>query len=95
MIDVHANFTEAGGDSILAVRLLDALRADFGDLVDITSVFTYPTIHLMAVYLDRHGQPVGAATTVSGNDPADDELDRILAGLASGDLSVQDAERLY
>ena len=95
VIDVHANFTEAGGDSILAVRLLDALRADFGDLVDITSVFTYPTIHLMADYLDRHGQPVGAATTVSGNDPADDELDRILAGLASGDLSVQDAERLY
>lgn len=95
VIDVHTNFTEAGGDSIHAVRLLDVLRADFGDLVDITSVFTYPTIHLMADYLDRHGRPVAEAAAGSGAAPDEDDLDRILAGLASGDLSVQDAERLY
>ena len=95
VIDVHTNFTEAGGDSIHAVRLLDVLRADFGDLVDITSVFTYPTIHLMADYLDRHGRPGAEAAAGSGAAPDEDDLDRILAGLASGDLSVQDAERLY
>lgn len=78
------SFTEVGGDSILAVRLLRELRARFGEVVDISAVFTYPTIESMATHLDE---------SLAAPEPLSevDELDDLLTRLASGEVTVAQA----
>ncbi|SHG98739.1 amino acid adenylation domain-containing protein [Hydrocarboniphaga daqingensis] len=42
--DIHANFFEIGGHSLLAVRLIARIEAEFGRRLSLTAVFQHPTI---------------------------------------------------
>ena len=93
-IDINSSFSELGGDSILAVRLLKKIDADYPGIVDISDVFAYDTISEMASYIESRTQETngGSKKAVFGES---DELDELLLKLSKGEISVSEAEDLY
>ncbi|PHS10318.1 MAG: hypothetical protein COA88_02415 [Kordia sp.] len=58
-IDIYDSFQEMGGDSILATHLLKAIEGVYPGAIDITDVFSYPTIEQMGAYIsEKIGEPV-------------------------------------
>ena len=51
-IGVHDNFFDLGGQSLLGIRLSFALSKRCNVKFEINTIFSYPTIHLQAQYLD-------------------------------------------
>jgi aryl carrier-like protein len=56
-IDEHANFFELGGNSLLSIKLLAAIRSrvSLRGEVQLISLFEHPTIGEFAEYLRREG----------------------------------------
>lgn len=50
-IGVHENFFDAGGHSLMLVRLQDRLQKTFGQEFPLVDLFQYPTIHSFASFL--------------------------------------------
>ena len=88
-IDVFDNFNSMGGNSILATRLMREMEQEFSGLVDISDIFTYPTIAQMSEYL-KPG--LGSDDFGKSYDEADDMGD-ILIRLAKGEISPDDADK--
>lgn len=84
-ISVHDNFYDIGGNSILATHLLRALDEAYPNHFDITDIFSYPTVSLMAEYLERRLDYV---------EQSGSSLDELLDRLSEGDLSVEEASEL-
>ncbi|MFE1412136.1 amino acid adenylation domain-containing protein [Streptomyces sp. NPDC058746] len=61
------NFFETGGDSLLAVRLVLALRAATGEALPAHTVFGSPTPGALAARLDGAGAPDGEAPGLSAD----------------------------
>ena len=55
----QSNFFEAGGDSLSAIRLLNALRAACGCQLAVMDIFRQPAPALLAALLDERGQDRG------------------------------------
>ncbi len=90
-VNINDSFSELGGDSILATRLLKEMEKDYDGLVDITDIFTYQTVSEMAAYLDRKMHPESKPKM---NVNREEELDRILMSLSKGEISADEADRL-
>ncbi|RCX07581.1 phosphopantetheine binding protein [Anaerobacterium chartisolvens] len=97
-VDIFDNFSNVGGDSILATRLLREMQKKYGGLVDISDVFTYSTINEMAQYIDsRNGNAGELEMEDEGNDgdnEPDSSLDDVLEKLSKGEMSIEEAEKL-
>ncbi len=52
VIDVYDNFYDMGGDSILATHLLKAIEQVYPRVIDISDIFSYPTVVQMAEYIE-------------------------------------------
>jgi amino acid adenylation domain-containing protein len=52
-----ANFFDIGGNSLLAVRTLILIEAEFGHSLNLTSLFTAPSIATLGQLLQRGGSP--------------------------------------
>ncbi len=50
-ISIHSSFHSLGGDSIHSIQLYKLLEGRFGEMLDITDVFDYPTISRLAEFL--------------------------------------------
>jgi amino acid adenylation domain-containing protein len=51
------NFFDAGGNSLMLIRLREALRAEFGRDVHVVDLFRHPTVRAMAGFLTRDTAP--------------------------------------
>jgi amino acid adenylation domain-containing protein len=56
-ISRKANFFDIGGYSLLAVRMLTLIEAEFGHSLNLTSIFTAPSIATLGQLLQRGGSP--------------------------------------
>ncbi|MGC5287861.1 non-ribosomal peptide synthetase [Micromonospora sp. DT231] len=56
------NFFDAGGNSLLIIRLREALRAAFGRDVHVIDLFRHPTIRAMATFLTGAAAPESVST---------------------------------
>ncbi len=56
-LGVRDDFFDAGGQSLLAVKLLAAIEQQFGRAVSLTAMLTHPTIEALAVLLRRDAAP--------------------------------------
>jgi acyl carrier protein len=57
------DFFEVGGDSILAVELIDRLSELIGAEIPVAFLYTYPTAEEMAEVVEEvHGKPDGTVT---------------------------------
>ncbi|MCX7923433.1 MAG: SDR family NAD(P)-dependent oxidoreductase [Clostridia bacterium] len=95
-INIHDPFQHMGGDSILATNLLKELEKHFEGDVNISDIFTYPTVYEMSKQLDKRLNSKGAtaALKIEAEDSKDD-LDTILEQLRNGDISVDKAKKLF
>lgn len=88
-IDIFTNFQDMGGNSIIATHLLKVINEYYPDLVDISDVFSYPSIDVMAEYIDeKRGVSPEASSTeaeTENSEDWDDKLDQMLEGDASID----------
>ena len=68
-IGVRDNFFDAGGHSLLAIRLLNEIEEEFGKQVPLVQLFQTPTIEGLAEYLESDGRATSAL--VAFNDPGE------------------------
>ncbi len=53
-VGLHENFFELGGHSLIAIKLTKALEKKTGVQLPLTSLFEYPTVHLLSKKIDTH-----------------------------------------
>lgn len=87
-IDVYDSFSELGGESIMAARLLKKLERDFAGVVDIADIYTYPSINKLSEYIDKK----------MGNGPEVksyvNDIDSLLDMLENGEISADEAQKM-
>lgn len=82
-------FSKLGGDSIMAIRLMNKLRDYYPDDIDITMIFTYPSIALMTEALVKKRIQMEERKFEKKITKVN-SLDEILNALAKGEISVAD-----
>jgi acyl transferase domain-containing protein/acyl carrier protein len=85
-VSIYSNFSELGGDSILAVLMIREIQKEYPGKIDIADVFSYPTIYEISQYID------GSITNHSRKNES--EIDDVLDMLEKGQLSVDKAAAL-
>lgn len=109
-VSLYDNFNELGGDSIIATNLLKAMNKVFPDLLDISDVFTYPTIKHMAEYIrektgtsaqsSRLSHKVQAAKNqkqpenTGDGDYSEKDIIEIMNKISRGEISAEEADEL-
>lgn len=63
-VGVHDNFFDRGGHSLLAVQLHRKLRDGVSNNISLTDVFRFPTVSMLAAYVDGGANDAGAAQDV-------------------------------
>lgn len=91
-LTIEEKFFEINGDSILATYLLNEINDQFGNMVDITDIFSYSSVELMAkkIYQEIQKKKNTTKETRSSEVKSDDELDHLLSDLSQGNLSIED-----
>ena len=72
-IGVTDNFFELGGHSLLAMRLVSAIRKNFGIELQINEVFEYPTVSLLATRLVKRPMD-GLLPAVTAEEPRPEHI---------------------
>ncbi|MBK3494739.1 SDR family NAD(P)-dependent oxidoreductase [Viridibacillus sp. YIM B01967] len=85
-IDIYENFNTLGGDSILATEVLKEIEKEYEGLVDLTDMFSYPTVSEMAQFIDEKSGVAEAASTTENEE--DQELLDLLDNLESGEEDI-------
>lgn len=98
-INVADKFYDLGGDSISAIYLVKEISHVFPSLIDISDLFTYPSITEMSHYIhsrmeDKRSQAAMDVRPLTNEKETETELDGILSKLASGELEVSEANQL-
>ncbi|NRQ55291.1 type I polyketide synthase [Brevibacillus sp. HD1.4A] len=84
-ISIFANFEDLGGNSLLAVRLQKELDAAYPGVFMISDIFSYPTVHDMAAYLERkRATPAKRSMTI----------EQIMNDLEQGTITADEADLL-
>ncbi|MFB9278028.1 amino acid adenylation domain-containing protein [Cohnella cellulosilytica] len=72
-LDVNEHYYELGGDSILALTIVDDLSRQTGREIGVADLLGYPTVQALAAHLERSGLPSnGSAAETEGAAPAED-----------------------
>lgn len=91
-VDVYDNFESLGGDSLLATSLLKEMQKTYGNLVDISDIFTYSSIFDMAEYIESKTNKKKEFEKINEEEDTEEaRLNDILDELASGKLSLEEA----
>ena len=51
-IDIYENYNSLGGNSMTSTEILKILNQHFDNMLDVSDVFSYPTVFEMAEYID-------------------------------------------
>lgn len=85
------NFHCLGGDSIFLLKFLDEIEKEFKSIVDISDIFTYPSVKQLANKIKAKSVECNKEEeTISNKQYIDD----ILFGLATGEISLEEADKL-
>ncbi|MCX7920814.1 MAG: type I polyketide synthase [Clostridia bacterium] len=84
-IDIYDSFIQLGGDSIIAANLLKEMEMEFGNIVDISDIFTYPTIGQIADYIRKETEKKSVSKLT---------IEEIMDLLAKGKITVSEASEL-
>ncbi|MFF2888661.1 type I polyketide synthase [Paenibacillus sp. NPDC057967] len=95
-LDVHSNFFEIGGDSILITKIHALIEEKYPNRTTIADMFSYPTIARISDYLGgmaaREG---GLDNEASGEEQFDREMMHLFEQIERGELSIDDAVSMY
>lgn len=95
-IDIYDNFSALGGDSMLAIQLLKEVNKVFVDMVDISDIFSYPSVQQMAAYIDKKlgKDELKGFKDNSHKGSSDDSIKNLMDGLKSGKTSIDEAMKI-
>jgi len=96
-IDIFDNFSSMGGDSMMAIQLLKQIDTLYKGIVDISDIFSYPSVQQMAEYIDqKRGQKKESKKVKKDKEESisDESLKSLLDGLESGETSIENALKL-
>lgn len=85
-IDIYENFNSMGGNSMTSTEILKYLNEYFDNMLDVSDVFSYPTVFEMAEYID--------SKIAAKNEPAlpekTENVTDLLDQLESGEINVDE-----
>lgn len=81
---IYESFEEYGGNSIIAVHMYEAINNEYPGKIELSDIFTYPTIDQMAKELQKR----------IDENKSESSIDKILHMLEDGDMSVEKAVNL-
>ena len=88
-IDIFTNFQDMGGNSIMATHLLKVIETEFPGIVDMSDIFSYPSVDVMADYVD---DKLGLSKPVESSEDetirTDGEWEDIMNRLTDSEQSV-------
>jgi len=87
VINVYDNFNKIGGNSILAIKLLNEIEAIYPNMVEIADIFTYSTINQFAEMIIKKSRAKNMMGVVKDGDQ---RLMEILNRLKDGDISIDE-----
>ncbi len=79
-IDIYAGFNSLGGNSIIATDLIDVLNGEFDNVLNVSDIFSYPSVEEMAAHID----------TLCGQSSQTAGQEDILSRFESGNLAVDE-----
>lgn len=88
-INLDENFNDLGGNSILATKLLTEINKSFPNKMDISDVYTYPTIRLMTNLLEQTDNE--NEITKKQDVIKDHDIMSVFDQLKNDNLSIEDA----
>ena len=94
-LDVHDNFFDLGGDSILIVEMHNLIEEIFPGRVAIADLFLYPTIFDLAQALNPPKPIETESATVTDLDQIEEDILALLEKVEGGDLSLDEAMKNY
>ncbi|REK77607.1 type I polyketide synthase [Paenibacillus paeoniae] len=96
-LDVHANFFEIGGDSILITKIHALIEEKYPNRTTIADMFSYPTIARISEYLGgmRASESQAKLEASVGEDEFDRQMMHVFQQIERGELSIEDAVREY
>ncbi|MGE7225749.1 phosphopantetheine-binding protein, partial [Paenibacillus glucanolyticus] len=83
------NFYDLGGNSLLAIRLIDEMKRLFHRQVDVMDLYTYPTVDLMTDFLEKGNEHVKLF-----DHKDDNELIKLISDVKKGNISIEDGSKL-
>lgn len=87
-IDPYENLHDLGGDSILATQLYKEIDRRYSGLINLSDIFTYPSIRQLAEKIDeRRGQGPKKVKETDGF--FDLKMEDLLDGIESGAITIQ------
>ncbi len=90
-IDIYMSFDSMGGDSILASQLAKEIGKEYPGVVDITDIFSYPSVIELSEYIDNRTGVSTKKDEAESEGVSDDKLKNLLDGLESDGMSIDDA----
>lgn len=95
-LDIHANFFEIGGDSILITKIHALIEEQYPKRTTVADMFSYPTIARISEYLSNMSSTEEQWVAEAGKtDQFDQEILRLFDRLGKGELSIDDAVGVY
>ncbi len=81
-IDIFENFNALGGNSMVSTEVLKVLNEYFGDILDVSDMFSYPTVAEMSEYIESKLNPDSAENKEI------EQVDDLLEQLETGEIEV-------
>ncbi|MBP3413233.1 MAG: SDR family NAD(P)-dependent oxidoreductase, partial [Oscillospiraceae bacterium] len=82
-IDIYENYNSLGGNSMTSTEILKILNQHFDNLLDVSDVFSYPTVFEMAEYIDSKLDPAK-----NENKDAGEPVTQLIDQLETGDIEI-------
>jgi amino acid adenylation domain-containing protein len=79
-VSPDSNFFELGGNSLLALRAVNRIRAELGIELSFVQVFEAPTVGELAAYIEEGGSAGGSAVRLAGGEGPELFLFQVLGG---------------
>jgi acyl transferase domain-containing protein/acyl carrier protein len=93
-IDTGTSFNDLGGNSILATLLLKETEKEFPGIIDISDIYSYPSIVQLAKYINNQlnlNQYQSLLNPEDLNDPSRLEIKKLIRKLKTNEISIDSA----
>lgn len=91
-IDIFASFQDMGGNSLMATQLLKLIDEQFPGTVDISDLFSYPSVDDLAAFIDSKRS---AAAAAANEEPSEASVERELMELVEKELEGTEFLELF
>ncbi len=88
-IDIYENFNAMGGNSMTSTEILKFLNQYFDNMLDVSDVFSYPTVFEMAEYIDSKLAAKNEAVNAEKMENVSDLLDQLESGEIEVDKMIE------